>query len=116
MAAVRTSWRLSTVLGCWSGLAVAVAVLPFVVFVMGWTGAHCEPVPDCQGEGERAFLRAIVGHLVLSIMCGAAVRLLIDRLYPHEGDLTTATTRKARLFAFAITGAAILICYAFLVA
>jgi hypothetical protein len=66
------------VLGILSALAFLFFVsIPFL-FVLAWSGAHCEPRPDCQRFAERAFFVELAVIAALAVLTGASVRALVD--------------------------------------
>jgi hypothetical protein len=106
-------WPVGTELGCLSGLALA-AVASFPLFFgMAWTGAHCEPVPQCQNVGERAFVEGLAYVFVTSLVLGVAIRWLVVRLWGRGtvDFMPPAAARKAKLLTFAITALAISVAY-----
>jgi hypothetical protein len=54
-----------------------VVSFPFL-FVWAWSGAHCEPKPDCQRFAERAVLVELAVIAGLAVLTGACVRALVD--------------------------------------
>ncbi len=68
--------------GILAGILAALAFLfivsiPFL-FVLAWSGAHCEPRPDCQRFAERAALVEMTVIMGLAVLTGASVRALVD--------------------------------------
>ncbi|HYJ84274.1 MAG TPA: hypothetical protein VEW26_15690 [Allosphingosinicella sp.] len=70
----------------WPGLVASIAAgllffafvaFPFL-FVWAWSGAHCEPKPECQRFAERAVLIELAVILGLAGLMGASVRALVD--------------------------------------
>jgi hypothetical protein len=70
----------------WPGIAAgALAGLVFLflvsipfLFVWAWSGAHCEPKPDCQDFAGRAVLVELAVILALALLMGTSVRALVD--------------------------------------
>lgn len=68
--------------GILAGLLAALAFLfvvsiPFL-FVWAWSGAHCEPKPECQRFAGRAVLVELAVIIALAGLMGASVRALVD--------------------------------------
>ncbi len=104
---------MGTELGCLSGQALAaIATFP-LFFAMVWGAAHCEPVPQCQNEGERWAMERLAYILGASVVLGISIRWLVNRRWGQRtGDLMPpAATQKAKMLAFAITAFAILAAY-----
>jgi len=86
--------------GIVAGLLAALAFLlvvslPFL-FVLAWSGAHCEPKPDCQRFAERAFLVEMAVILGLTVLTGASVRALVDwAVRRHRGERQAPAPRWA---------------------
>lgn len=71
--------------GILSGLVFLVIVsIPFL-FVWAWSGAHCEPRPDCQRVAERTVLVELAVVAVLAVLTGASVRALVDWAFRRRG-------------------------------
>src|SRR5687768_17092067 len=68
--------------GLLAGLLAALLFFPFAalpfLFVWAWSGAHCEPKPDCQDFAGRAVLVELAVILGLAVLAGASVRALVD--------------------------------------
>ena len=62
--------------GCLAAAGFAVvAAFPFL-FVLAWSGSHCEPVPQCRRFAERAFAVELAVILLFAGLLGLAVRAL----------------------------------------
>jgi hypothetical protein len=65
-----------SLLGCFAAAVfTAVAAFP-LLFVLAWTGNHCDPVPQCRRWAERAFALELAVILLLAGLLGFAVRAL----------------------------------------
>lgn len=63
-----------------------------VGFVWAWTGAHCEPVPQCQSEAEWRGLLHLALLLGVAALLGFVVRWIarsIARVCPEDLILST---------------------------
>ena len=108
-----TNWPVGTELGCLSGLALAAVVTFPFFFAMAWGGAHCDPVPQCQNQNERAFIEPFAYILVASLALGLSIRSLINRVWgASTADvMAPAAKRKAKALALAITALGLLVAY-----
>ncbi len=104
--------------GC--GVAMIIAAVPTLplLFLFGWTGAHCEPAPSCQRSAEWYFGLSFLGILTTAVFTGYALRRALNSLATKRGDgghsvaflsIATALSLAAILSALAlIYGAAFL--------
>ena len=74
-------------LGCATAILLAVlAGFPFL-FALAWSGAHCEPAPQCQRAAEAHFWPLIGTAIVGALGVGALVGLAVNkRLRYLESD------------------------------
>ncbi len=76
--------------GCFAALFFAWAAgMPFL-FVWAWSGAHCEPVPQCHQEAELGALAPIAVVLALAALLGFAVRALVIWWMQRRADPASA--------------------------
>ena len=78
--------RVGGKLGCLAALVVA-AILTFpLLFLLAWSGAHCDPVPQCQRDGELLFAAMMAGVLALAGITGFLVRGAVNALAAMRSD------------------------------
>jgi hypothetical protein len=72
--------------GC--GVAVIVAGVPILplAFVLGWSGAHCDPAPTCQRSAEWHAGLIFVGTLLFAMAIGYALRKLLNGMATKRED------------------------------
>lgn len=72
--------------GC--GVAVVIAVVPILplAFVLGWSGAHCEPVPSCQRSAEWHVGLVFVSILLFAAITGYVLRRLLNGMAARRED------------------------------
>jgi hypothetical protein len=72
--------------GC--GVTVVIAVLPLfpLAFALGWSGAHCDPVPSCQRSAEWHIGLIFGGIILLAAAVGYAVRQLLNIVAAQRDD------------------------------
>lgn len=63
-----------TALGCIAATLLVMSAGVMVAFVWAWTGAHCEPVPQCQSDSTWRGLLELALLLSLAATLGFAVR------------------------------------------
>lgn len=73
------------VAGLLAGLVFLVVVAFPFLFVWAWSGAHCEPRPDCQRFAERAILVELAVIAGLAVLTAASVRALVDWAIRRRG-------------------------------
>ena len=103
-------------LGCGAAaLIFLIVAFPFF-FAMAWSGAHCEPAPQCQRANELHFGAIIAGVAALAGLIGFLIARLLTTLAMRREDEGTS----AGFFALAIFGTLVaavfvmLVAYAFL--
>ena len=77
-------------LGCVVGLLFTLLAGFPLLFALAWGGAHCEPVPQCQREGQLAFAGQMAVVVAMATLLGLLVRALFvksmeERLAGHPG-------------------------------
>jgi uncharacterized membrane protein len=72
--------------GC--GVAVVIAIIPILplAFVLGWSGAHCEPTPSCQRAAEWHIGLTFVGILLFAMATGYGLRKLLNGMTARRED------------------------------
>lgn len=81
---------------------VAFGLFYFMLFAFGWSGAHCEPAPQCQRQVDRWFLIAAVGALVTSALLGLLVRSRLNAEAMREGEARPAPNWRNELLGLAL--------------
>jgi hypothetical protein len=67
----------ATLGGCFAAVLLGMVLLLVPVFVAGWGGAHCDPVPACQ-QAATAYLRVrMAAALVPIALLGLSVRAVL---------------------------------------
>lgn len=84
-------------------------ILMTVPFLFGfiWSGAHCEPTPECQREGNIAFFLLLLGLLICAGIIFVLVLLGARVIFYLRGDVSWGTAMTlgglfAIMFAWAI--------------
>ena len=72
--------------GC--GVAAVVVVVPILplAFVLGWSGAHCAPVPSCQRSGEWHIALIFFGVLLFAAVLGYGLRQVLNAMAAKRED------------------------------
>ncbi|MCA1197357.1 hypothetical protein K9B35_05215 [Sphingomonas sp. R647] len=68
--------HLSTALGCIAATLLFISVGFVVLFVWAWSGAHCQPAPQCQQGAGYSALGEVALLLGISTLLGFLVRWL----------------------------------------
>ena len=79
-------------LGCASALAIAIVAGAPLLFPLGWAGAHCEPVPQCQRAIELHFGALFAGILAVAAATALLLSQIINRLAARREDEGTSPT------------------------
>lgn len=79
-----------TVFGCLSAFAVFVCAGFVLLFAVAWSGAHCEPVPNCQHENEHHFLWQALFLLMAVAGIGFAVRQVTGHMFRQMASKSLA--------------------------
>lgn len=72
--------------GCGVAVVIAVVPIPPLAFVLGWSGAHCEPTPSCQRSAEWHVGLTFVGLLLFATATGYALRKLLNGMAARRAD------------------------------
>ena len=73
-------------LGCLASLAIWLAVgFPFL-FGLAWSGAHCEPVPQCQRASEWHFGLILLGLAVVAGVTGVVIARALSSIASRRDD------------------------------
>ena len=73
-------------LGCATAFLVWLAVsFPFL-FALAWSGAHCDPVPECQRANELYFGGILLGVVALAGMTGFGVAWSLKSVASRRED------------------------------
>ena len=69
-------------------MAIIIGVLPILplAFVLGWSGAHCDPIPSCQRSVEWHIGLTFVGILLFAVVIGYGLRQLLNGMAAHRKD------------------------------
>jgi hypothetical protein len=73
-----TAGNLGAVLGCLAGLVFVVFLCIPVLFVWAWSGAHCEPVPQCRRAAETMLAVELAIVALLALLLGLGVRAWVN--------------------------------------
>jgi hypothetical protein len=102
-------------LGCVSAVLVWVALgFPFV-FALAWSGAHCDPVPQCQRANEWHFGLILATLAALAGLTAFAVARGLSRLALRREDEGASAGFFTLAIFLALTGTAIVIVAAYAV-
>ncbi len=103
-------------LGCAAAFLVAIVVSFPLLFALAWSGAHCEPVPQCQRASEQHFGAMLAGVAAVAGMTGLLLRSVINSLAAHRDDEGTSAgfAIAATLAALVVAGLVILVAFAVL--
>lgn len=63
--------------GCLAGAVFLVLVSVPILFVLAWSGSHCEPAPECRRSAEVEFAVVEAVAAALAVLLGFAVRALV---------------------------------------
>jgi hypothetical protein len=102
-------------LGCASAFLVWLVVsFPFL-FALAWSGAHCDPVPQCQRANELRFGLILAGVAVLAGLTGFVVAWALSSLASRRQDEGASAGFFALAILTALATAAIVIVAAYAV-
>ena len=63
-----------------------------LLFPLAWSGAHCDPVPQCQRAGELHFGALFVGAAAVGSAIAFVLSQIINRLAAQREDEGTSPT------------------------
>ncbi|MGE5564319.1 MAG: hypothetical protein ACM3ZV_13580 [Bacillota bacterium] len=87
-------------LGCVAAFFVWLIVsFPFL-FALAWSGAHCDPIPQCQRANERHFGLVLLGVAVVAGLTGFIVARVLNAIASRRDD----EGASAGFFGLAIIG------------
>jgi hypothetical protein len=77
--------------GCLTAFLMVAAFIFPLLFGWVWSGAHCEPIPQCQQQGTTFFSAELAALAVVAAAAGFAVRCVIKRFAAGREDQGTST-------------------------
>ena len=101
-------------LGCFVAILIVSASSFPLLFGLAWSGAHCEPVPECQRSSEIYFAGLFAGLLVVAGLIGFAFNKIVARLARTRADdgVSASFIVSTSVIAVAVAAAAIWLVYA----
>jgi hypothetical protein len=96
-------------LGCGAAFVIAPVLISAFLFVWAWSGAHCQPKPQCQRGAELNVLLEAMAVFAAAIVVGLALRSLVNWISARDADAGTSRgfIAGAVVLALAITAIAI---------
>ena len=73
-------------LGCAAAFLIAAVVSFPLLFALAWSGAHCEPAPQCQRAIELHFGAMLAGVATLAGISGFLVRWAVNAIAAQRDD------------------------------
>ena len=73
-------------LGCAAAFLIAAVVSMPLLFGLAWSGAHCEPVPQCRRANELHFGAMLTGVAMLAGITGFIIRWAVNALAAQRDD------------------------------
>lgn len=90
--------------GCAAMLVIVMVPLFPLLFVLFWSGAHCEPIPECQRSSEVRVGVMLLAVVVAALLVGTLIAKTVNRLAAKRDDDGYAASFL--LFAGLLTAAA----------
>ncbi len=72
--------------GCMAAAAFGFTVAFPLLFVWAWSGAHCEPAPECLNSVNLMLLTHLAPILALAALLGFAIRALVNWWVERNGS------------------------------
>jgi len=94
--------KIGGAVGCLTAALIGIVIMFPLFFALAWSGAHCDPVPQCQRANELHFGALIAGGFAVAAGAGFGVRYFVNKLASQREDEGTSPT-----FIIASTGTAI---------
>ncbi len=103
-------------LGCAAAALITTVLSLPLLFGLAWSGAHCEPVPQCQQDSELYFGTMLAGVAAVAGITGFLVRWAINAVAGLRDDNGTsaAFVTAAAVAAVVIAGLMIIVAFAVL--
>jgi hypothetical protein len=73
-------------LGCLSAILVWIVVSFPVLFALAWSGAHCDPVPQCQRANEWHLSLVLAGVVAIAGLTGFVVAQALNSIASRRED------------------------------
>jgi uncharacterized membrane protein YidH (DUF202 family) len=99
--------------GCTAAiLIIAVASSP-LLFGLAWSGAHCDPAPQCQHASEEHFGAMLAGVAGLAAITGGVIGWIVNVVAARRDDEGTSLSFVVTAAVAALLFAALVIVAAF---
>ena len=103
-------------LGCATAILIAAVVSFPLLIALAWSGAHCEPVPQCRTAIELHFGAWLAGVATLAGISGFVVRWAVNKLAARRSDegASAGFVMAATVTALIVVGLVIAVSFAIL--